>query len=133
MEKNKDGSDKKQMGRPPLPFDWEVLDKILKFKPSLKDTASVMNCSIDLVEQKIKEKYKITFSEYREQKMASVRLSLVQKAIGMAESGDRVMLIFCLKNLLNWSDNPKELIDIKDKIDKLVIDLGSLSNVSNTL
>lgn len=129
MEKNKDGSDKKPMGRKPLPFDWEILDKILKFKPSLKDTASIMNCSIDLVEQKIKGEHGITFSEYRDQKMASVRLSLVQKAIHMAESGDRVMLIFCLKNFVGWSDNPKELDEIKKDISRLVINAGLTTEV----
>lgn len=101
-----------KMGRPPKDFDWDTLDKVLQFKPSLSDTAEIMKCGTDTVAVKIKKKYGITFHEYRDKKMASVRLTLTQKAIQMAKAGDKTMLIFSLKNYCGWSDNPGE-----DKID----------------
>jgi len=98
------------------PFDWELLDKILQFKPSLSDTAEIMKVSEDTVERRIREKYKMTFAEYRNKKMANVRLTLVQKAIQMAKAGDRTMLIFSLKNYCGWADNP-DLADYGEEKD----------------
>ncbi len=120
MIKQKLDKELKKMGRPAIEFDWDLLDKILQFKPSLNDTASIMKCCPDLVEKKIKATHGITFSEYREKKMASVRLTLVQKALDMAKNGDRTLLIFCLKNLCGWCDNP-ETRDLESKLEGTLI------------
>lgn len=122
------GNHKTRLGKPEIPrrkpgdpFDWDLLDMLLQFKPSLADTATLMKCSEDTLEIFIKKKYKVTFSEYRDKRMASVRMTLVQKAIEMARNGDRVMLIFCLKNLCGWTDNPAEIKQMKEVVDRLVI------------
>jgi hypothetical protein len=99
-----------KMGRPVMEFDWSKLDAILQYKASLSDTADIMDCSEDTVENRIKEKYGITFSEYRNKKMSKIRISLVQKAINMANNGNVAILIFCLKNLCNWAD--KQELDV---------------------
>jgi hypothetical protein len=58
----------------------------------------------DTLLRRIKKKHGLTFAEYRDKKMACVRRTLVQKAIDLALSGDRALLIFCLKNYCGWSD-----------------------------
>jgi len=98
------------------PFDWEILDKVLQFKPSLSDTSEIMKCSEDLVQMRIKEKSGLTFSAYRDKKMANVRLTLVQKAINMAKGGNKTMLIFCLKNYAGWADKVENDVSMKGEI-----------------
>ena len=94
-----------EMGRPKIEIDWEQLDTILKYKPSLVDAGELTKCHPDTLANKIREKHNMTFSEYREQKMAVVRRSLVAKALDMAVTGgNATMLIFCLKNLCGWTD-----------------------------
>lgn len=114
---------KKKMGRPPLPFDWSKLDAILQYKASLIDAAEIMECHVDTIEKKIKAMHGCTFSEYRDKKMSKVRLTLVQKAIGMAQNGDRTMLIFCLKNMCGWRD--VQDVDLNTTTtQKLIINMG---------
>ena len=115
----------KKMGRPEIPFDWTRLDAILQYKASLADSAEIMQVSEDTIEKRIKDKYKITFTEYRDKKMSTVRLSLVQKAIHMAKAGDRTMLIFCLKNLCGWNDvYQQEINQTNTEVKRLVIHMG---------
>jgi len=87
-------------------FDWEKFDAILQFGPTRQMCADILECSIDTIKRRVKEVKGITFEEYKEKKMANVKLKLQQKAITMGLGGDRVMLIFCLKNKCGWKDNP---------------------------
>lgn len=88
----------------PKPIDWKVVDALLQYKPTLSMVAGYIDCSDTHLENKIKETWGMKFSEYREAKMAGMKLKLVQKAIDMGLKGNATMLIFCLKNLCDWSD-----------------------------
>lgn len=92
------------MGRPTVIFDWERLDQICQLNASLLDASEMLKVGPDTIRRYIREKHDCTFSEYRDKRMSNVRLTLVQKALQMAKAGDRVMLIFCLKNLNKWAD-----------------------------
>ena len=94
-----------------IPLDWDKLDAILQFKPSVRTTAEMLNMSHDTLERRIRSKHNMSFGEYRELKMGRVVLKLQQKAINKALDGDNTMLIFCLKNLCGWGDNPTPKID----------------------
>jgi hypothetical protein len=85
-------------------IDFKVLDALLQFKASKRYCAKYLDVSEDTVERRIKEKTGQTFSGYADEQLDGTRLKLQQKAIQLALKGDRTMLIFCLKNLCNWSD-----------------------------
>ena len=104
------------MSRRETGFSWEVLDALLQRSSSKIDCAAIMDCSSDTIERNIKEKHDMTFVQYREKKMATTRTRLIEKALSMAFSGDRVMLIFSLKNLCNWKD--KQEISTDDETRK---------------
>lgn len=86
-------------------FDWKVLDALFQRGCSAKDAAAIMDCSVATIERRLKEEKGVRVAEYKDGKLATTRLKLQEKAIDMASKGDRVMLIFCLKNLCNWTDN----------------------------
>lgn len=98
-------------------LDWSKLDGLLQFKPTLKVCADFLDLSPKTIENKIREKYDCTFSEYRDRQMGTVKVKLQQKAIQMALEGHATMLIFSLKNLCGWSD----------KVEEVNIDGGKLS------
>jgi len=56
----------------------------------------------------IKKKYKMSFKDFRDKRKDGLRLTLKQKAIQMATMGNATMLIFCLKNICDWSDKGAE-------------------------
>jgi len=85
-------------------FSWEKLDAVLGMGASKSMAASVMDCSEDTIDRRIKKEHEQTFSQYREIKLAPTKIRLQQKALTMGLGGNVTMLIFCLKNLCEWSD-----------------------------
>jgi len=95
---------KKKMGRPKKSINKKQFEAFMRVKPTIIDAANFFNCSHDTIERFSKDKFGVTFALLREQKAVASRFSLQRKAMQMAEKGDRVMLIFCLKNLCHWKD-----------------------------
>lgn len=72
---------------------------------SEKDTTALLGISIDALYRRIKENHGMSFADYRTEKAAAIKVRLISKALALADKGDKVMLIFSLKNFCNWSDN----------------------------
>ncbi|MDH3324137.1 MAG: hypothetical protein OEL89_00700 [Candidatus Peregrinibacteria bacterium] len=104
-------------GRENIELDFEKLSGFCSLKAGLKDCAELMGVSERTIRNKIKEKYDISFTEYRDLKMSKTRMTLSQKALSMAKGGDRVMLIFCLKNFNKWSDTPESTQEEQDDLE----------------
>ena len=127
----KKSSKKKKVGRKKISFDevkhtdWDKLDVILQFKPDKAWAADILEVSEDTLERRIKETKKCTFMEYRDKKMAPVKIRLVKKAIDKAFAGDNTMLIFCLKNFCGWSDRPLDLNGNDNQVANLVLNIPS--------
>lgn len=66
------------------------------------------------LENRINEEYDCSFSEFRDKYSSNTKQKLVEKAIDMAMSGNTAMMIFVLKNLLNWQDKPITIEEAKD-------------------
>ena len=99
------------------PFSWDKLDGLLAYKSSLRMCSEILDCNPSTIQDHILRRYNKTFTEYAEDKLSVTKLKLVQKAIKMAEKGDRVMLIFCLKNICKWQDRIEEKITSQQKIE----------------
>lgn len=115
----------KKMGRPILIDDDKdrQLRGILRLKPTLKDCAAFLEVHPDTVEKHIRKKYKMTFSEFRTENMVHTRFSLIRTAIKQAENGNTAMLIFCLKNLCGWADNPSNDKEFEKKLEIIITKL----------
>jgi len=97
------------------PFDWGKLDGLLALKSNAVVCSELLGVCKTTLKDHIKKRYGISFTEYADIKLSPTRVRLVQKALKMAENGDRVMLIFCLKNLCHWADK-QELTTINENI-----------------
>lgn len=83
------------------------LKKLMRFQPTLCDTASYFDCSEDTISRLIQKNDKLTFWEFRERHFGTTRMKLREKALAMALSGDRHMMIFLLKNYCGMKENPE--------------------------
>lgn len=97
-----------KMGRPHIDLDWKKIDTLCAYRMSKEDIAFMSNCSQDKLEIEIKKNFGCTFSAYRLKKLSATKAKLIEKAIQKALAGDNTMLIFSLKNLCKWCDNPSE-------------------------
>jgi AraC-like DNA-binding protein len=105
--------DKKPTGRPKKDIPLDKLKALMRMNPTIKDTAAFFECSIDTIEERIKEYTGLSFPEFKEQNMVHSRLNLIRKAMELADKGNVPMLIFCLKNLCGWSDKFEHQVDPK--------------------
>jgi hypothetical protein len=104
-------------------IDWKIVDTALHSAANLGQVVWSLNqqgydiCKRTL-QKKIEEKYNMTFTEYREYQLSGTTIKLIQTALGMAFAKDRVMLIFCLKNLAGWTDKQEQItIDKSETIE----------------
>lgn len=84
--------------------DYSKLESYLQFKATREMCAYMLGISESTLKRKVKERYDMTFSDLQQKCLAPMKVQLVNKALSMALKGDRVLLIFCLKNYCGWSD-----------------------------
>jgi len=128
-QKNKDSDgNETNMGRPRKKFDYEHLERILSKYPLVEiEVAELMGVSTWTLEQRIKEKYNMTFLDLKKRKATNIKTRLINKAYDLAlNQNNGQMLKFCLTNLAGWSERVENKItesEIKIVIDSEDADL----------
>lgn len=92
------------MGRPKKVIDWDHLDNLLTLGAGLIDCSELLKMSDDTIQKNIKEKHNCTFTEYREKKLANMRVKLLKKQFDVAMNGNVTMLIWLGKQRLGQSE-----------------------------
>lgn len=94
-------------------LEFSKIEAICQFNPTMGQLLAALalmghRCSHKTIERYIKEETGKGFKELKERCTDGTKFKLQQKAVTMALGGDRTMLIFCLKNLCNWTDNVQQ-------------------------
>jgi len=112
-------------GRPKKEIDhvtltgWELIDAIIAFA-SQEYIASLLNMSIQTLNEKIKETKGVTFLEYKKQKKEYVKISVLQKQFEIAMGGNPVMNIWLGKQYAGQKDKSEsEVSTPQGKVFKL--------------
>lgn len=91
-------------GRPRKPIDIEELKRLCAIQCTAAEMASVLDCSVDHIENVIKDKYGIGFSEFFAQHRGTGQVSLRRRQYMTAMDGNVQMLIWLGKNWLKQTD-----------------------------
>jgi hypothetical protein len=96
------------LGRPKKEIDFGEMDKLLHIQCTLEDIAGWFDCSVDTIENRVKEEKGMLFSEYAALKRAGGKIALRRKQFQKAMDGDTQLLIFLGKVMLGQNDNNRE-------------------------
>ena len=94
---------KKKAGRKKIVFKYNTLQNLLRIQCTKKECASVLECSEDTIEARVKEEYALTFSELKDIHSGVGKMNLRRLQWKHAES-HYGMAIWLGKQYLNQTD-----------------------------
>jgi len=101
-----------QMGRPKKELDWVEFEKLCFIQATAEEIAAWFNCSVDVVERRVRSHYGTTFAEIFRKKRGMGRISLRRAMFQHALKGDRTLLIWLSKNHLDMADKLEQKTDL---------------------
>lgn len=111
----------KKIGRPHKEINWDKLDAALQFGARMIDICGICDISENTVVKAIKEKHEVSFSEYRDLKMSTMRARLLQKQFDVAMAGNVTMLIWLGKQHLDQKDKS----EIESRVNTIQINIDA--------
>jgi len=90
-------------------IDWDEFDKLCQLQCTEEEIADWFGCTIETLNEKIKDKYKITFLEIFQQKRGKGKIALRRKQMQVALEGDKTLLIWLGKQYLKQKE--KQLVE----------------------
>jgi len=96
-------------------------DAILLFKPRMIEVVDILKVSAATVEVAIRKKSGMTFSQYRDLKMAGMKMNLARKQYEVALKGNIAMLIWLGKQYLGQSDHAQVNLTGGDGYNRVII------------
>lgn len=110
MEKNKGGRPKKEI-------DFDMVDNLLGIMCTGEEVADILGVDYDTLNARIKEQFKVSFSDYIREKQSKGKASLRRRQyLTAVEEGNPTMLIWLGKQYLGQKDK-QEPIPAKEQAD----------------
>jgi hypothetical protein len=83
-------------GRPPIPIDFEQLDKMIQIHCTLEEIAFMFKCSIQTIERRVREEKGVPFGEYYKHLSTGGKVSLRRKVWDLAVNKENVSMLALL-------------------------------------
>lgn len=103
------------MPRPKTKIDWSRVDDMLEKQCEGTEIAGALGIHPDTFYERVKEKHKVGFSEYKQQKRESGKSLLRKKQFEVALEGNTTMLVWLGKQYLQQTDK----VQTEDKTETL--------------
>jgi len=92
-------------------IDWDKFDWLLEHWLRLEDIADFFNIGHDTIRRACLREKGENFESYADKKRVKMRILLMQKTIEKIKAGNNTMIIFGLKNMMDWHDNVKNQLE----------------------
>ncbi len=114
----------KRRGPKVIEIDFDLIDGAISIGANMTQCLYILDTKgikIDekTLQRRIRQKFDMTYPEYKDYMMSSTKIKLVQTAIRKALEGNVVMMIFCLKNLCGWADKLEQTVDVEKNVVQL--------------
>ena len=97
------------------PFDWNRLDWALALGADMNEAMGFMELSEMTITNKIRQRYDMTFAEYRDIRLTARKMSLRRKMWEAAEAGNVTAMIWLSKNMLGMTDKFSAEVEVNTK------------------
>jgi len=124
--KKKEEVKKNPQNRPPIPIDWEVVDKFLEADCSGTQVAGLLAIHPDTLYARCAKEKGMPFSEYANTKKAKGDGLIKEKQFAEALKGDKSMLIWLGKQRLGQKENHE--LNVTGTVNIGVVNYGSSSD-----
>lgn len=128
-KKEPNPGEKNKGGRPPIIIEDHKLKSIMKYRPTLLDTAAHFECSMTTIETYIKNNYGMDFKEFRQRHMVSVKFQILDKVMRKMElnlknnKGDNDMIKYYMANCHGWKGvNADQQDEFEDRVDEVIFE-----------
>lgn len=101
-------------------FNWQKFDGMLLADPTKRFCADYLGVSEDTIERRIKERFGMTFTEYKALKFDFTIWSIKQAVVRKAMGGDIVSAKYVLSNKSDWMD--KKEVAVEDVSDRELVE-----------
>lgn len=92
------------MGRPRKEVDFRMLDELCQIHCTAEEICAILDLDMETLNKRIREQTGRTFKAYFDRASAGGRASLRRKQFEMALDGDRMLLMWLGKQVLNQSE-----------------------------
>lgn len=124
-----DSTKPKKQGRPKKSINWDRVVELCGYQASVREVARDLEISVNTLQDHIRHKFDMTWSEFFNIHRQVGFLSLRQKQFHMAMAGSEKLLIFLGKNWLGQSENvqvsfrEEKLGEFVDALDAIAIEV----------
>jgi len=126
MAAGKMGRNRKQLEE--MKFDgWDLLDAEIKWA-SAEYLAEKLGMSADSLSRRIKERYGITFAEYKQKRQETIRINILKKQYDIAMGGNVTMCIYLGKQYCGQKEQVEETV--KQEVKQEVVYVAEWGGVS---
>lgn len=106
------------MSRPELEIDWQKAEEFAMAGSPGTEIAAYFGMHPNTFYRKVEQKFKISFSEYLQEKKSKgevfIRAKQYAKALGLTDTGDNTLLIWLGKTRLNQREQDNSHVPPKD-------------------
>jgi len=103
-----------------IDIDWDEFERLCAFQCTAEELALWFNCSKDIIERRVKERYNMTYAAVMAQKGVEGKVSIRRGLFQLGRKGNLGALIWLSKQHLGFADKMEQKLETKENKESLI-------------